>query len=110
MWLAVIGCGFDSRRVHRPTLKFRPAGPKNNRETSEALAQGVFSYMFYVGFTTNLKQRIQEHNSGKSPYTSKFKPVKLIQYSAFETEQKAVLFEKYLKSGSGIAFRGKRLV
>jgi predicted GIY-YIG superfamily endonuclease len=64
----------------------------------------------YVGFTTNLKQRIIEHNSGKSPYTAKFKPVKLVYYSAFETREKALEFEKYLKSGSGIAFRTKRLV
>jgi predicted GIY-YIG superfamily endonuclease len=64
----------------------------------------------YVGFTSNLRQRLKEHNSGKSPYTSKFKPVKLIQYSAFDSEEKAVKFEKYLKSGSGIAFRSKRLL
>lgn len=65
---------------------------------------------FYIGFTTNLKQRIEEHNSGKSPYTKKYKPVQLIQYSAFESKEKALKFEKYLKSGSGIAFRTKRLV
>jgi hypothetical protein len=27
----------------------------------------------YVGMTTDLKQRLKEHNAGKSPHTSKFK-------------------------------------
>lgn len=65
---------------------------------------------FYIGSTSDLKRRIKEHNSGKSPYTSKFRPVKLIQYSSFLTENKAIKFEKYLKSGSGVAFRKKHLV
>lgn len=64
----------------------------------------------YVGFTTDLKHRINEHNSGKSPYTNKYKPVRLVYYSAFDNEDKAIKFERYLKSDSGIAFRSKRLV
>lgn len=64
----------------------------------------------YVGFTKNLKQRIQEHNSSKSPFTSKFRPVKLVFYSSFENEITAIKFEKYLKSGSGKAFRNKHLI
>lgn len=63
-----------------------------------------------MGFTTNFRQRIKEHNLGKSPYTSKFRPVRLVQYTAFDDRDKALMFEKYLKSGSGIAFRKRRLV
>ncbi len=65
---------------------------------------------YYVGSTNDLKNRIEDHNKGKSPYTKKFRPVKLIYYSAFKTMNKALLFEKYLKSGSGISFRNKRLI
>lgn len=61
----------------------------------------------YTGFTKNLKARIVEHNSGKSPHTNKFKPWKLLTYTAFENETTARVFEKYLKTGSGIAFARK---
>ena len=37
----------------------------------------------YVGVTTNLQRRFAEHNDGKSPYTSQFKPWRLMTYSAF---------------------------
>ena len=61
----------------------------------------------YIGFTANLKQRLIDHNSGKSPHTNKFKPWSLDFYCAFNTEEKAINFEKYLKSGSGRSFTKK---
>jgi len=63
----------------------------------------------YVGITTNLEQRLREHDAGKSSHTSKFKPWKLIVYVAFTDRAKAEAFECYLKSGSGHAFARKRL-
>lgn len=69
-----------------------------------------FPNQFYIGFSTNLKERIKEHNKGGSTHTSKFKPWKLIFYSAFENKKLALDFEKYLKSGSGVAFKNKRLI
>lgn len=69
-----------------------------------------FPNQFYTGFSSNLKERIKEHNKGSSPHTGKFKPWKLIFYSAFENKKLALDFEKYLKSGSGVAFKNKRLI
>jgi len=63
----------------------------------------------YVGLTTDLKQRIREHNAGESTHTSSFRPWKLRTYVAFENQSKAEAFEHYLKSGSGHAFAKKRL-
>ena len=63
----------------------------------------------YVGMTTDLKQRLREHNQGKSSHTKKFGPWKLITYIAFTDRAKAEAFERYLKSGSGHAFARKRL-
>jgi putative endonuclease len=63
----------------------------------------------YVGATSNLKQRLAEHNAGKSPHTSKYLPWKSVTYFAFSDGQKAEAFERYLKSGSGHAFARKRL-
>jgi putative endonuclease len=63
----------------------------------------------YVGLTMDLKRRLADHNAGKSPHTSKYGPWSLITYVAFSDGQKAELFERYLKSGSGHAFAKKRL-
>jgi putative endonuclease len=63
----------------------------------------------YLGMTTDLKERLQDYNAGKSFHTSKFKPWKLITYIAFTDRAKAEAFERYLKSGSGHAFARKRL-
>ena len=58
----------------------------------------------YRGHTDDLKRRLAEHNSGKCPHTSKFKPWKVKFYAAFESLTVAHEFERYLKSGSGHAF------
>jgi putative endonuclease len=63
----------------------------------------------YVGVTSDLKQRLADHNAGKSSHTSKYVPWKLVTYVAFSDRQKAETFELYLKSGSGHAFAKKRL-
>lgn len=44
------------------------------------------------------------HNSGASMYTRELKPWQLVASVEFASEQSAVKFEKYLKSGSGRAF------
>ena len=58
----------------------------------------------YVGLTEDLRARLAAHNAGHSPDTSKYKPWWLVTYIAFSNEQKAVQFERYLKSPSGRAF------
>ncbi len=64
----------------------------------------------YIGHTSDLKKRIKEHNHGHSKYTSSKAPYVLVWYCAFKTKNKAVVFEKYLKSSSGFAFANKRLI
>ncbi len=65
---------------------------------------------FYIGYSSNLESRIKTHKLGNVPVTRKFRPLKLVFYCAFVSKQKALAFEKYLKSSSGFAFRNKRLV
>ena len=62
----------------------------------------------YIGYTTNLKQRLETHNSGGSIHTCDARPWKLVMYLAFDSEEKALNFEKYIKVGSGHAFVKKR--
>ena len=50
----------------------------------------------YTGFTTNLKKRIMKHNNGEVPHTNKYKPWKIITYTAFESEEKAREFPEEL--------------
>ncbi|MDY6950662.1 MAG: GIY-YIG nuclease family protein [Thermodesulfobacteriota bacterium] len=64
---------------------------------------------FYVGSTRNLKTRLKEHNSGKNPHTAKAKPWKIKTAIAFDNRQKALDFERYLKTASGRALAKKRL-
>ena len=64
----------------------------------------------YTGATEDMKQRIADHNTGKSLHTTKFMPWKLIWYCAFPEKMAALEFEKYLKSHSGRAFAKKRLI
>ncbi len=63
----------------------------------------------YIGFTEDLKTRLQAHNHGQSPHTSKYKPLNLITYLSFNDKARALSFERYLKSHSGKAFANKRL-
>jgi putative endonuclease len=62
----------------------------------------------YIGFTSDLEQRLQEHNSGKSFHIADFRPWQLVAHFAFDSKLKAIEFEAYLKSGSGNAFAHKR--
>ena len=63
----------------------------------------------YVGLSSDLKRRLDEHNAGKSIHTAKFRRWRLVTYVAFSNRVKAEDFERYLKSGSGDAFAKKRL-
>jgi len=64
----------------------------------------------YTGYSSDLRGRLQDHNSGKSPHTSKYRPWELSNYFAFSNLIAAKKFEKYLKSGSGRAFIKKHLI
>ncbi len=64
----------------------------------------------YVGSTHDVKKRLMKHNKGDVPHTSKFRPWELCFASAFPTMEDALVFEKYLKSGSGTMFRYRHLV
>ena len=64
---------------------------------------------FYTGFTENIQQRLKDHNQGKCHHTSKLKPWQIKTTIAFTDKEKAIDFERYLKTSSGRAFAKKRL-
>ena len=48
----------------------------------------------YVGYSTDLKQRMSDHNAGKNRFTGLFRPWKLVVYATFETEESARDFDQ----------------
>jgi putative endonuclease len=52
----------------------------------------------YVGCTSNLKRRLEEHNKNMSVYTKKYGPWKLIYFEAFLSKEDAYGREGALKS------------
>jgi len=67
-------------------------------------------HSYYTGSTNNVKKRFVKHNKGDVLATKGKRPVELVFYCAFPTKKKALLFERYLKNGSGQAFRNKHLI
>ena len=65
---------------------------------------------FYVGSTTDLRRRLQEHNNGQSKSTRNRRPLELEAYIAVKEESTARDLEKYLKTGSGIATLRRRVL
>ena len=60
--------------------------------------------MHYTGITRRLEKRLREHNRGTCPHTSQHRPWRFETAIAFKSKNKARLFEKYMKSGSGREF------
>jgi len=65
------------------------------------ILQSLKNKSLYIGYTTDLKKRFTEHNSGKGSATKPFRPYKLIFYEAFLNKIDAKNREEYLKSGWG---------
>jgi predicted GIY-YIG superfamily endonuclease len=57
-----------------------------------------------------LRNRLKKHASGYVKSTKSNLNYQLAWYCAFPTRSQATLFEKYLKTGSGIAFMKKRFL
>jgi putative endonuclease len=57
---------------------------------------------YYIGSTSDVKKRLESHNSNRTGYTKKFQPWVLIYYEEFETRVEAVRREKYLKTKKNV--------
>jgi putative endonuclease len=55
----------------------------------------------YTGFSTNLKQRLQQHARGEVKSTKNRRPLRLIHYEYFINKGDAAAREVFLKSGFG---------
>ena len=59
---------------------------------------------YYVGLTSNIGTRLEEHNTGQVRWTMPYRPWQLEVFFSFRDDTKAREFERYLKTGSGRAF------
>ena len=61
------------------------------------LLQSTVDGSYYIGSSSNPARRLVEHNSGKSPYTSKKKPWIIVYTEKFHNKTEALIREKFLK-------------
>jgi len=55
----------------------------------------------YIGFTDDLRKRLQEHNRGLNSSTKAYLPWQLIFYEAYRNKEDAKRRESYLKTNQG---------
>jgi putative endonuclease len=64
---------------------------------------------YYTGVTSDVAARHAEHNAAKCTHTAKYRPWSIDVVVEFSDERRALAFERYLKSGSGVAFAHRHL-
>ena len=64
---------------------------------------------WYIGYSADLKQRVNQHNRGGNSSTTNGGPWKVIYYEAYIDQRDALGREKFLKSGSGWKFLKKQM-
>lgn len=57
--------------------------------------------MHYTGFSSDLRKRLKEHNSGYVQSTRNRRPLELIYYEAYKERSQALRREKFLKTTKG---------
>ena len=55
----------------------------------------------YTGYTTNIRQRIADHNRGHVPSTARRVPLHLIFFECYANKDDALRRETYLKTSAG---------
>ena len=63
----------------------------------------------YIGFTEDLRQRLEQHLKGSVISTAQRKPLKLIYYEACLNKHDAIKREQYFKTGFGRRFLRNRM-
>ena len=73
------------------------------------LLEGCDSRKKYIGYTSNLKRRLEQHNAHQNISTSRERKWKIIYCEVYCEKTDALGREKFLKSGSGWRFLRKQI-
>jgi putative endonuclease len=71
--------------------------------------QSEKDHKFYIGLASDIKKRLEEHNSGKVSTTRNRRPLKLIYWEGCLNQQDAASRERYLKTTWGKRYIKSRL-
>ncbi|MDA3859887.1 MAG: GIY-YIG nuclease family protein [Melioribacteraceae bacterium] len=71
--------------------------------------QSLKDNKFYVGYTKNLENRIEEHNNGKVSSTKERRPLELVYSESCLNQNDALRREKYLKTAYGKQYIKNRI-
>jgi predicted GIY-YIG superfamily endonuclease len=79
------------------------------KRTVYVLKNGDTPPCYYTGVTADLRLRLEAHNAGRCVHTAKHRPWAVDVVVKFTDEKRAMKFERYLKSGSGVEFARRHL-
>ena len=80
------------------------AGVSVTKRFVYVLRSQVQPFRYYTGVTSDVSRRLSDHNDGRCPHTAIGRPWNIDIVVEFADEERALRFERYLKSGSGCAF------
>jgi len=103
---------FSFHKEFTPVAQWIPALPDGKSRQGAEFRKKMEKYFIYilkslirdityVGCTNDLNRRLDEHNSGKSKFTSKYKPWQIIYSEETTSQKEALKLEKYYKSSAG---------
>ena len=108
------GCAFESRRsrhIHPRSINTIVVNVASHNWFTQLSTLSKMYYFYilrslsnkklYLGYTKDLKNRIQLHNSGSQKSTKPNIPYKLMFYSGFVSKKDALACEKYFKTTAG---------
>jgi len=64
---------------------------------------------FYIGWSEDLRLRVEQHNKGQVEATRERRPLELIYYEACLSREEAIKREKSLKTGFGRKYLKRRI-
>lgn len=84
-------------------------GGRNGMSFTTYILLSKIAKKTYVGHARDFEKRLKEHNSGRTIFSKRYRPWVAIHKETFDTEEKAIKREKYLKSAAGRRWMKKNL-
>lgn len=97
-------CPASTRGAHR-----REAGGMDLMSYMTYILLSKIAKKTYVGHTDNLLRRLEEHNRGRSIFSSRYRPWVILYNESYSLEVDAVKREKYFNSAAGRRWIKKNL-